>query len=294
MNANTSTKSANHTDPVVSPIRVAVCGALGKMGQEVVRAVLADRQCQLVAAVDHHQAGQPVASVISGTTDYESAQSLQIEPELTTVFSSQSPDVCVDFTHPNQVFSNAMKMIEAGCRPVIGTTGLSPEELAQIETRLKEKQLGGMVIPNFAIGAVLMMKFAAMASKYYDHAEIIELHHNKKADAPSGTAIKTAELMSDALKQAGKTSFVGSEVPEKEIYSGARGASVGDGAVHIHSVRLPGYVAHQEVLLSGPGEVLTLRHDSMDRKSFMPGVILAVKAVMNRPGLTYGLEHILD
>jgi 4-hydroxy-tetrahydrodipicolinate reductase len=151
-----------------------------------------------------------------------------------------------------------------------------------------------MVIPNFAIGAVLMMKFAAMASKYYDHAEIIELHHNRKADAPSGTAIKTAELMSEALKQAGKSSFVGSEVPETELFNGARGASVGDGAVHIHSVRLPGYVAHQEVLLSGPGEVLTLRHDSMDRKSFMPGVILAVKAVMNRPGLTYGLEHILE
>jgi 4-hydroxy-tetrahydrodipicolinate reductase len=255
---------------------------------------LADSQCELVAAVDHHQAGQAVASVISDTSSYDEATKIHIEADLNSILTRQKPHVCVDFTHPSQVFSNTMMMIEAGCCPVIGTTGLSQDELSQIETKLAEKQIGGMVIPNFAIGAVLMMKFAAMASKFYDHAEIIELHHNRKADAPSGTAIKTAELMSEALSQSGKSQFIGSEVPEKEIYSGARGASVGDGAVHIHSVRLPGYVAHQEVLLSGPGEVLTLRHDSMDRKSFMPGVILAVKAVIYRPGLTYGLEHILD
>lgn len=270
-------------------IRVAVCGATGKMGREVVKTVLRDSALALVAAVDLNHVGED-AGTVSG---YDSPANLLIEADLKAMLAAKQPQVCVDFTHPSQVFGNTMALIEAGCCPVVGTTGLSPEQLNEIESALDQKGIGGMVIPNFAIGAVLMMKFAAQAARYFDHAEIIELHHNRKADAPSGTAIKTAELMSEALQQAGKSQFIASEVPEKEIYAGARGAKVGCN-IHVHSVRLPGYVAHQEVLLSGPGQILTLRHDSMDRQSFMPGVALAVKAVIHRPGLTYGLEHLLD
>jgi 4-hydroxy-tetrahydrodipicolinate reductase len=212
---------------------------------------------------------------------------MRFDRDLHELLTREKPDVCVDFTHPDAVFGNAMAMIQAGCRPVIGTTGLSQAQLAELDAALRAKGLGGMVVPNFAIGAVLMMKFAQEAAKYFDHAEIIELHHNKKADAPSGTAIKTAELMRQSQSQFGPTN-----APEKETITGARGAA-GPADIHIHSVRLPGYIAHQEVILGGPGQILTIRHDSMDRACFMPGVALACKKVLGLTGLVYGLEHIL-
>jgi 4-hydroxy-tetrahydrodipicolinate reductase len=269
-------------------VRVAVCGASGKMGKEVVKAVLADPQLSLVAAIDRFGVGIDAAT---GAGCPEPC-GVAIQADLVPALKATNAQVCVDFTHPDGILANTLATIEAGVRPVVGTTGLSPENLNTIEAALQKAQLGGMVVPNFAIGAVLMMKFAQQAAQYFDHAEIIELHHNRKADAPSGTAIKTAELMSEGLQASGKQAFVGSEVAETETHTGARGARVAAN-VHIHSVRLPGLVAHQEVILGGPGQILTLRHDSMDRTSFMPGVVLAVKRVMDLTGLVYGLEHIL-
>jgi 4-hydroxy-tetrahydrodipicolinate reductase len=164
---------------------------------------------------------------------------------------------------------------------------LKPEQLEALRQQLEQLDLGGMVIPNFAIGAILLMKFAKEAAQYFDHAEIIELHHNRKADAPSGTSIKTAQLMSESCAQFGTTNQ-----PEKETITGARGATTKAG-IHIHSVRLPGLLAHEEVLLGGPGQLLTLRHDSFDRTCFMPGVLLCIKKVVDLSGLVYGMEEIL-
>jgi 4-hydroxy-tetrahydrodipicolinate reductase len=253
------------------------------MGREVVKTVINDPQLALAGVVDSHSRSESINELF----DVTSETGKHIDSDLVAFLQREKPDVCVDFTHPDVVFGNAMTLIEHNCRPVIGTTGLTPEQLTQLDNALKAKNLGGMVVPNFAIGAVLMMKFAQEAAKYFDHAEIIELHHNKKADAPSGTAIKTAELMRQSQAKFGPTN-----APEKEIFTGARGAT-GPADIHIHSVRLPGYIAHQEVILGSPGQILTIRHDSMDRACFMPGVALAVKKTMELSGLVYGLEHIL-
>jgi 4-hydroxy-tetrahydrodipicolinate reductase len=267
----------------VKTIRVAVCGALGKMGREVVKTVINDPELKLAGVVDHNSLNESVNDVFGVISE----ANIHIDRNLRDMLSREAPQVCVDFTHPDVVFDNTMAIIEAGCRPIIGTTGLSDEQLDWIDQALQDKGLAGMVVPNFAIGAVLMMKFAQEASKYFDHAEIIELHHNKKADAPSGTALKTAELMRQSQEKFGATNAA-----EKETIPGARGG-LGPADIHIHSIRLPGLVAHQEVILGGPGQILTIRHDSLDRTSFMPGVALAVKKVFSLTGLVYGLEHII-
>lgn len=271
------------TNAAVKTIRVAVCGAKGKMGQEVVKTVLNDPELSLSGAVDLHSLNE----TINDFYGVSEAPGMRFDRNLKDLLARETPDVCVDFTNPDAVFKNSLAIIEAGSRPVIGTTGLSTEQLAQLDEALKARGLGGLVVPNFAIGAVLMMKFAQEAAKYFDHAEIIELHHNKKADAPSGTALKTAELMRQSQPKFGPTNS-----PEKELIAGARGAA-DEANIHIHSVRLPGFIAHQEVILGSPGQILTIRHDSTDRACFMPGVALAAKKVMNLKGLIYGLEHIL-
>ncbi len=285
--ANSAQTQSHGLPATTDHIRVAVCGALGKMGREVVKTVVEDPELILVGAVDTHSEGGTVNDVYTPIFGRSLESSVLMERDLREMLRRDEPQVCVDFTHPDVVYDNAISMIEFGCRPVIGTTGLSQNQLAQLDAALREKKLGGMVVPNFAIGAVLMMKFAQEASKYFNHAEIIELHHNKKADAPSGTALKTAELMKQANPQFGLTN-----APEKETIAGARGGT-GPADIHIHSVRLPGFVAHQEVIFGGLGQVLTIRHDSIDRASFMPGVALAVKKVMGFEGLVYGLEHVL-
>lgn len=267
----------------VEGVRVAVCGAKGKMGREVVKTAIEDAGLALVGVVDPHALNETVNDFYGVTSE----PGLRFDRDLKTMLLREKPDVVVDFTNPEVVFANTMAIIEANCRPVIGTTGLTPEQLKQIDQALRHRNLGGMVVPNFAIGAVLMMKFAQEAAKYFDHAEIIELHHNKKADAPSGTALKTAELMRES-----RTEFGTTNAPETETIVGARGAK-GPADIHIHSVRLPGFIAHQEVILGSPGQILTIRHDSMDRACFMPGVALAVKKAMTLTGLVYGLEHIL-
>ncbi len=264
-------------------IRVSVSGALGNMGLEVVKTVLADNELELAGVCDVKEVGNTLNVATKGLVDSD----VVIQDNLSTMLTSSAAQVCVDFTHPDIALPNAMAIIEAGVYPVIGTTGFSPEDIKNVGEAINAKNIGGLIAPNFAIGAILMMKFAREASKYLDHAEIVELHHNQKADAPSGTAIKTAELMAESCSQ-----FGASNAPEKEIYEGARGGE-GPAGIRIHSVRLPGYVASQEVMFGGQGQILKIRHDSIDRSSFMPGVALACKKIINTKGFIYGLEHLL-
>jgi 4-hydroxy-tetrahydrodipicolinate reductase len=244
-------------------ISVGVLGARGRMGTEVVRAVAAATDLDLVAALDAGEDRGPMGEA----------------------------QVVVDFTRPDAVMDNLRWCLGAGLSAVVGTTGFDEVRLAEVAALLAEHPSQGVVIaPNFGIAAVLMMRFAALAAPHFDAVEIVELHHPHKVDAPSGTARRTASLVAAARGAAGLDP-AGPDATSEEI-PGARGARV-DG-VPVHAVRLTGLVAHQEVLLGGPGETLTLRHDSYDRASFMPGVLLAVRAVLTRPGLTVGLEHLLD
>lgn len=243
-------------------IRVGVLGAAGRMGATVVKAVEAAEDLTLVAAID---AGDPR----DGLADAE---------------------VVVDFTHPDAVMDNVKYAVEHGLHAVVGTTGFTEERLSTVREWLAAKPgVGVLVATNFALGAVLAMQFAQQAARFYESVEIIELHHNRKADAPSGTAAHTAQLIARARQDAGLKP--GADATTVEL-DGARGAVVDD--VRVHSVRLPGLVAHEEILFGQEGETLTIRHDSMDRSSFMPGVLLGVREVVRRPGLTVGLENVLD
>ena len=240
-------------------IRVAVLGARGRVGSEVVRAVEAAPDLELAAAIDD---GDP--------RDLAGA------------------DVAVDFTRPDAVMDNLQACVQAGVHAVVGTTGFTEERLAELRGWLAGTDVGILVAPNFGIAAVLMMQFAAQAARFFDSVEIVELHHPGKADAPSGTATTTARRVAAARAAADlppSPDATAQELP------GARGADV-DG-IRVHGVRLRGLVAHQEVLLGSEGETLTLRHDSLDRVSFMPGVLAAVRAVGDRPGLTVGIEPVL-
>ncbi|MCU1592731.1 MAG: dapB, partial [Frankiales bacterium] len=203
------------------------------------------------------------------------------------VFDFTGVDVAVDFTHPSAVMANLKACIDAGVHAVVGTTGFDEGRLAQVRSWLQGTEVGILIAPNFGIAAVLMMQFSAAAARYFESVEIVELHHANKVDAPSGTARRTAQLIAEA-----REGMAAMPDATTEELSGARG-SVVDG-VHVHAVRLAGLVAHQEVILSGGGESLTIRHDSYDRASFMPGVLLGVRGIAARPGLTVGLEHLLD
>lgn len=258
-------------------IRVLVSGAAGRMGREVLDAVTAADGMEVAGAVDPAAAGTelPVgasASIICGS-------------DLGDAIDAAQPDVVVDFTRPDVVAANIQVALSRGVDCVVGTTGLSEEALGQ----LAQQAPPGVclfVAPNFAVGAVLAMRFASQAAAFMPHAEIIELHHDRKADAPSGTAVRTARMIAEARGDAPRTPGRDTEIAE-----GARGAVI-DG-VHVHSVRLPGLVAHQEVLLGGQGQTLAIRHDSTDRTSFMPGVVLAIREVGSREGLIIGLEHLM-
>jgi len=243
-------------------IKVAVIGARGRMGSEVVKAVNEAKDLELVAQLD---LGDSLDALLtSGAT------------------------VAVDFTTPDSVMANLEFLISHNINAVVGTTGFDDARIAKIKAALANSKSGVLIAPNFAIGAVLMMEFATKAAKYFESAEIIELHHPNKVDAPSGTAARTAELMSAARKEAGLPAM-----PDATTTSlaGARGATVGD--IPVHSVRLRGLVAHQEVLLGGIGETISIRHDSIDRVGFMPGVLLGVRKVVTHPGLTFGLENFM-
>ena len=260
-------------------IRVLVSGAAGKVGSEVVRAVTAAEGMEVVGAVDPGASGCLVPT--SG------GEHIECKADLAEAIAACHPDVMVDFTHPSVVEGNLRIALVAGVDCVVGTTGVSEDKLAALAASAPE----GTTLffaPNFAIGAVLMMQFAEAAARFMPHAEVIELHHDKKADAPSGTAIRTARMISAAR---GETPAVPGRETELAGMQGARGATV-DG-VSVHSVRLPGLVAHQEVIFGGQGQTLTIRHDSIDRTSFMPGVVLAVREAVGRHGLVVGLEELM-
>ena len=250
---------------MTEPVRVGVLGARGRMGQQVCKAVDAAADLDLVAMVD---AGDWLFSV-----------------------ADAGSQVLVDFTHPDVVMDNIRFAIDQGIHAVVGTTGFTGEKLDTVREWVDEAPapIGVLIAPNFGIGAVLSMRFAQLAARYYDSAEVVELHHPNKTDAPSGTAIRTAELIAQARKDAGLGSPPDATTQAR---AGARGADV-DG-VHVHALRIAGLVAHQEIVFGAEGETLTIRHDSLDRVSFMPGVLLAVRNVMSRPGLTVGLEPLLD
>lgn len=262
-------------------IKVMVSGACGRMGQAVLKAVIEDSELELVGAVD--LAGGADAGELVGL----GKNGVIVGTDLEAVIDASSPEVMVDFTRPDVVYANAVEAIKKGVSPVIGTTGLSDEEKAELAELSKANNTPVFIAPNFAIGAVLMMLMARQAAKYMPEVEIIELHHDKKLDAPSGTALQTAAMISEVRK-----AHVQGNPEETEKVAGARGADV-DG-MRIHSVRLPSYVAHQEVIFGGLGQTLTIRHDSLNRESFMPGVCLACKKVRNLEGLVIGLDKIMD
>ena len=242
--------------------RVGVLGARGKVGSEICRAVEEVEDLRLVARID-------------------------VEDDLEELVSSGAQAV-VDFTHPDVVMDNLAFCIEHGIHAVVGTTGFDDARLAQLSEWLGGAPVGVLVAPNFSLGAILMMRFAAQAARFFESVEVVELHHPNKADAPSGTARRTAELIAQARRDAGSP-----PMPDATStgLDGARGADV-DG-VRVHGLRIRGLVAHQEVVLGGVGETLTIRHDSMDRASFAPGVLTGLRAIESHPGLTVGLEHFL-
>jgi 4-hydroxy-tetrahydrodipicolinate reductase len=245
-------------------MKVAVLGAKGRMGTEASAAIRDAKDLELVAQLD---LGDSLDQLVTS-----------------------GAQVVVDFTHPDAVMKNLEFAITNGINVVVGTTGFDDAKLAKLKTLLAANpKVGALIAPNFALGAVLMMQFSEVAAKYFESVEIIELHHANKVDAPSGTAIRTAQMITDVRKQNSKAAMPDAT---KDAIAGARGATVGD--VPIHSVRSHGYVAHQEVIFGDPGETLSIRHDSINRAGFMPGVLLGVREVVKHPGLTVGLEKFME
>ena len=256
------------------PIRVLVAGALGRMGRHVVRAVSAEPDLIVSAAVDRAPGNADGVSVMA---DLPAA--LSADPR---------PDVLVDFTVPEAALPNIRAALEAGVIPLVGTTGLSPADLDEVRGLCAKHATAALIAPNFALGAVLLMRFAVEAARYLPDVEICEMHHEKKLDAPSGTAARTAELIAEARKG----TPAGDAPGAFEKFAGSRGGRAA-GDIPVHSLRLPGFVASQEVIFGAPGQRLSLRHDSIDRASFMPGVILAIRRAHTLSGLVVGLENLL-
>ncbi|RNA69165.1 4-hydroxy-tetrahydrodipicolinate reductase [Alteribacter keqinensis] len=262
--------------------RIVIAGPRGNMGKEAVTMVTETEEFELAAVIDRKYDGMSMRDV-----DDLPNLDVPVFTDAGECFEKIKPDVLIDLTNPQTGKVHMKQALLNGVRPVIGTTGFTEEDVAELSSLAEEKELGAIIAPNFAIGAILMMKFSQMAARYMPDAEIIEQHHDRKLDAPSGTAVKTAQLISEVRqeKQQGHPK-------EEETLPGARGAEF-DG-MRIHSVRLPGLVAHQEVLFGGEGQTLKIRHDSMNRRSFMPGVKLACEAAMKLNVLVYGLEHIIE
>jgi len=268
---------------MTAPVRVAVSGAAGRMGRAVVRAVCGQPDLQLVAAFGRQRHLGEDAGVVAGVGPVGVA----IQPADCLAELGGRADVLVEFSVGDAALANATRAAQAGVRPVVGATGYSPPALEELREVCARSRVGGLVAPNFALGAVLLMRFCQQAAAYFPHAEIVELHHDRKRDAPSGTALRTAQLIAQARGPAPEPA-----VAEEEKVRGARGGL--HGGVRVHSVRLPGLVAHQEVLFGGPGQVLTLRHDAYSEESFLPGVLLAVRRVLGLSELVVGLEHLLE
>lgn len=264
---------------MTAKVKVIVAGALGKMGQEAARAVSNDEELELIGLVDTRAQGEkgtPAAVQLAVPVDNDLDRLLQVT----------KPDVMIDFTNPQAVYNNVRTAVQQKIHCVVGTTGLNEAELKQLEWLALENGVGVAIIPNFAIGAVLMMKMAQEAARYFPDVEIIETHHDQKLDAPSGTAIKTAQMIAEQREWQRPRNR-----REFEKVTGVRGGEVN--GIRIHSVRLPGFVAHQEVIFGGVGQSLRIRHDSYDRVGFMPGVVVTVKKIIELKGLIYGLENIM-
>lgn len=242
-------------------LRIMINGASGRMGQEAVKAIEQAQDLSLVAKTGH-------------------------QDDLAGTIKSSEADIVIDFTRPDCVYQNTKTILEQGAHPVIGTTGLTQQQILELQGLAREKQLGGIIAPNFSVGGVLMMKFAQQAAHYLPHVEIIEMHHDKKLDAPSGTAVKTAHMI--AAMRGSQPSLPIC----KESLVGARGGNYEN--IAIHSIRLPGFLAHQMVIFGSEGETLTIKHDSISRSCFMPGVLLACRKVPMLKELVYGLEYVMD
>jgi 4-hydroxy-tetrahydrodipicolinate reductase len=260
-------------------IKTIVTGVAGRMGRQVAAALTQESDIQLAGGVDLETQNIILST---GETEYP----LKVTTDLPALIAKTHPNVMVDFTHPASAMDNVRVALQNGVRCVVGTTGLAASDFDEIKSLCRKKRTGAVVAPNFAIGAVLLMKFAEIASRYFANAEIIEMHHDRKVDAPSGTALKTAEFMRHSHPMAQEEIAVSLESQP------ARGEDVG--VTRIHSVRLPGLLAHHEVIFGRPGETLTIRHDSLSRESFMPGIVLAVREVMKLDQAVFGLDALLN
>ena len=280
------TKNSKKTIPVL------VSGALGRMGSEVVNSVLNSSDCQLVGAIDINKKsnGEKISQLLN-VKSCDVFVSNDLEGSLCSISQDYRNEkikpVLVDFTHPDSVYENTRSAIAYGISPVVGTTGLTPSQINDLAIFAQKANIGCAIIPNFSVGMVLLQQAASVAAKFYDNIELIEMHHNQKADSPSGTCIKTAEMIEEYPKK-----FNQSLVKESESLKGVRGG-IRDSGLNIHSIRLPGLLAHQVVIMGSPGETYTIKHDTIDRKAYMPGVLQAIRKIGKFDSLIYGLEKLI-
>ena len=279
-------KNSKKTTPVL------VSGALGRMGSEVVNSVLNSSDCELVAAIDTNKKnnGENISQLLN-LKKSEVLVSNDLEGSLCSISQDYRHEkiqpVLVDFTHPDSVYENTRSAIAYGISPVVGTTGLTPSQINDLAIFAQKANIGCAIIPNFSVGMVLLQQAASVAAKFYDNIELIEMHHNQKADSPSGTCIKTAEMIEEYPKK-----YNQNLVKETESLKGVRGG-VRDSGLNIHSIRLPGLLAHQVVIMGSPGETYTIKHDTIDRKAYMPGVLQAIRKIGKFDSLIYGLEKLI-
>ena len=280
------TKNSKKTIPVL------VSGALGRMGSEVVNSILNSSDCELVAAIDTNKKnnGENISQLLNLKSS-DVFVSNDLEGSLCSISqdyrNEQIKPVLVDFTHPDSVFENTRSAIAYGVSPVVGTTGLSSSQINDLASFAQKANIGCAIIPNFSVGMVLLQQAASVAAKFYDNIELIEMHHNQKADSPSGTCIKTAEMIEEYPKK-----YNQSLVKEFESLKGVRGG-IRNSGLNVHSIRLPGLLAHQVVIMGSPGETYTIKHDTIDRKAYMPGVLQAIRKIGKFDSLVYGLEKLL-
>ena len=273
-------------------IPVLVSGALGRMGSEVVNSVLNSSDCELVAAIDTNKKnnGENISQLLN-LKKSDVLVSNDLEGSLCSISQDYRNEkikpVLVDFTHPDSVYENTRSAIAYGISPVVGTTGLTSTQINDLAIFAQKANIGCAIIPNFSVGMVLLQQAASVAAKFYDNIELIEMHHNQKADSPSGTCIKTAEMIEEYPKK-----YNQSLVKETESLKGVRGG-VRDSGLNIHSIRLPGLLAHQVVIMGSPGETYTIKHDTIDRKAYMPGVLQAIRKIGKFDSLIYGLEKLI-
>ena len=273
-------------------IPVLVSGALGRMGSEVVNSVLNSSDCELVAAIDTNKKnnGENISQLLN-LKKSDVLVSNDLEGSLCSISQDYRNEkikpVLVDFTHPDSVYENTRSAIAYGISPVVGTTGLTTSQINDLAIFAQKANIGCAIIPNFSVGMVLLQQAASVAAKFYDNIELIEMHHNQKADSPSGTCIKTAEMIEEYPKK-----YNQSLVKESESLKGVRGG-LRDSGLNIHSIRLPGLLAHQVVIMGSPGETYTIKHDTIDRKAYMPGVLQAIRKIGKFDSLIYGLEKLI-